>query len=178
MPRDVILHVGTFGRGFSGKTTLNKQQSAAYWENYGIKSLVLDKNREKWNRGAFVTDNEELFWNMVWHREKGCALFVEEAAETIARDNGQTSLFTRVRHRGHRLHVSGHSGTNLLPEQRNQLHVLNLFQQTPKAAAIWRETFMDERIMEACELAQYEFLHCVLWGDNGKNLVKRCKLAL
>ncbi len=125
-----------------------------------------------WGTQAFVTNE------MVWKRETGCALFVEEAAETIARDNEKTGLFTRVRHRGHRLHVSGHSGTNLKPEQRNQLHVLNLFQQTPKAAAAWCETFMDKRIMEATTLAQYEFLNCVLWGDNGKNLVVKRKLAL
>ncbi len=103
---------------------------------------------------------------------------MQEAAESIKRDGEKTSLFTRIRHRGHRLHVSGHSGTNLTPEQRNQLHVINLFQQTPEAAKKWRETFMDERIMQATTLAQYEFLHCVLWGDNGRNLVKRCKLAV
>jgi len=139
----------------------------------------LDPNEEKdWGPQAFVTKDEEKFWDMVWHRETGCALFVEEAAESINRDRDKTSLFTRVRHRGHRLHVSGHSGTNLTPEQRNQLHVLFLFQQTPKASALWRETFMDERMMRAVDLGQYEFLHCVLWGDNGKNLVRKCKLTV
>lgn len=178
MARDVILHVGTFGRGFSGKTTLNKQMAGEYWARHGVKSLVLDKNREQWPVGCWVTDDEDKFWDMVWRREVGCALWVEEAAESIARDNDKTSLFTRVRHRGHRMHVSGHSGVNLLPQQREQLHVLNLFQQTPKAAKIWAETFIDERIMTAISLGQYEFLHCVLWGDNGRNLVKRCRLVL
>lgn len=175
--RDVILHAGIFGRGYSGKTFLSKQLSKQYWNGHGVKSLVLDVNKEKWGDQAFVTDDEELFWDMVWNRETGCALFVEEAAETIGRDNSKTGLFTRVRHRGHRLHVSGHSGTNLTPEQRNQLHVLFLFQQTPKAAAMWKETFMDDRMMQAVDLAQYEFLHCVLWGDNGRNLVQKRKLS-
>lgn len=175
--RDVILHVGCFGRGFSGKTFLNKRCSRAYWQNYGIKSLVLDPNNEKdWGPQAWVTTDEDEFWRMVWHRETGCALFVEEAAESIKRDNDKTPLFTRVRHRGHRLHVSGHSGTNLKPEQREQLHVIYLFQQTPKAAQLWREVFMDERILGATTLRQYEFLWCILWGDNGRNLVKKCVL--
>lgn len=177
--RSVILHCGTFGRGYSGKTLLNKANSGAYWRNFGIKSLVLDLNMENdWGSHAWVTNDEDKFWDMVWHRETGCALFVEEAAESIARDNEKTSLFTRVRHRGHRMHVSGHSGVNLTPQQRNQLHVLFLFQQTPKACKDWCETFIDPRLMEATTLAQYEFLHCVLWGDNGKNLVVRRKLAI
>ncbi len=179
MPRDVIAHAGAFGRSLSGKTFLNKQLSRQYWRGHGIKSLVLDLNRESdWGDQAWVTDDEEKFWDMVWKYETGCACFVEDASESIARDNSKTSLFTRVRHRGHRLHVSGHSGTNLTPEQRNQLHVLFLFQQTKKASEAWRETFMDERIMEAMNLAQYAFLHCVMWGDNGRNLVKKCKLSV
>ena len=176
--RDVILHAGTFGRGFSGKTFLAKEMSKQYWRGHSVKSLVLDPNLEEWGPQAFVTDDQELFWDMVWHREKQCALFIEESSETIARDSEKTSLFTRVRHRGHRLHVSGHSGMSLTPEQRNQLHVLFLFQQTPKAAKAWSETFMDERILQSTTLLQYEFLHCVLWGDNGRNLVKKCKLTV
>jgi len=181
--RDVLLHAGCFGRGFSGKTFLNKQLSQQYWRGHGIKSLVFDPNEEKdWGPQAFVTSDEEKFWAMVWKYETGCAVFVEEAAESIKRDNSKTSLFTRVRHRGHRLHVSGHSGTNLTPEQRNQLHILFLFQQTPKAAAMWSETFMDQRIGEATELGQYEFLYCVLWGDKStektKNLVVKKKLVV
>lgn len=180
--REVLLHAGCFGRGFSGKTFLNKKLSRQYWSGHGIKSLVFDPNEEKdWGDQAWVTSDEEKFWDMVWKRETRCAVFVEEAAESIKRDGSKTSLFTRIRHRGHRLHVSGHSGTNLTPEQRNQLHVLFLFQQPPKAAAIWAETFMDERIKTAADLGQYEFLHCVLWGDNStgktRNLVEKRKLV-
>lgn len=176
--REVILHAGIFGRGFSGKTFLAQKLSRQYWAGHGVKSLKFDPNRENWGGQCWTTDDEQKFWDMVWHRETGCALFVEEAAESIARAPDKVSLFTRVRHRGHRLHVIGHSGINLTPEMRNQLHVLFLFQQTPRAASLWRETFMDDRIMQAVDLAQYEFLHCVLWGDNGRNLVRRCKLAV
>ncbi len=177
--RDVILHVGTFGRSFSGKTFLNKKNSQAYWKLRGIRSLVLDPHMEKdWGPQAWVTNDEEKFWHVVWKKETGCAVWIEEANDSINRDNGKTSLFTRIRHRGHRLHVSGHSGTNLLPKQRQELHVLFLFQQTPKACKDWCETFIDDRIMEASTLNQYEFLHCVLWGDKGKNLVRRSTLVV
>lgn len=177
--RDVILHVGTFGRGLSGKTFLNKQLSREYWRNNGIKSLVLDPNTDgTWGPQAWVTKDEDKFWDMVWNRETGCVLFVDEAVETIARDDEKTSLFTRVRHRGHRLHVMGHSGVNLKPQQREQLHVLFLFQQTEKAAKIWVETFMDKRLMASTDLIQYEFLHCVLYGKDGRNSVEKRKLVV
>jgi len=176
--RDVILHCGTFGRGFSGKTFLNKSFSRSYWHNHGIKSLVLDPNKDDWGNQAWVTDDEEKFWHVVWKCETKCATFIDEAAEMIKRDNDKTSLFTRIRHRGHRMHVMGHDGTNLLPQQRNQLHCLFLFQQTPKAAKAWVETFIDDRIMECTELQQYEFLRCILYGDNGKNFVRKEKLFI
>lgn len=170
MPFDnTLLHYGIFGPGLSGKTTLAKQLSRFYWRKDRIKSLVLDPNNDSdWGPQAWVTNDEDLFWDMVWYREVDCALFVEEAAETIARDNSKTSLFTRVRHRrgpngpGHRLHIIGHSGSNLLPQQRDQVHTLYLFKQTPKSADIWAEQFCDKRIMKSCYLNKYEFLFCRL----------------
>ena len=176
--RDVILHAGTFGRGFSGKTFLNKSFSRSYWRNHGIKSLVLDPNKDDWGPQAWVTDDEEKFWDVVWKRETGCAVFMDEAAETIKRDNENVPLFTRIRHRAHRLHVMGHSGVNLLPQQREQLHCLFLFQQTERAAKMWVETFIDPRLMQSTELNQYEFLRCILYGDNGKNFVRKEKLQV
>jgi hypothetical protein len=158
-----LLHYGIFGPGLSGKTTLAMYLSREYWRVSQIKSLVHDPNRDTWGGQAWVTEQEELFWEMVWHRETNCALFIEEAAETIARDNAKTALFTRVRHRGHRLHVIGHSGSNLLPVQREQIHTLYLFKQTEAGAGLWAEQFADGRIMEAATLRQYEFLWCRLY---------------
>ncbi len=129
--------------------------------------------KENWGPQTWVTDDEEKFMDMVWRRETGCAVFIEEAAEMIKRDNEKNSLFTRIRHRGHRLYVMGHDGTNLLPQQRNQIHVLFLFQQTQQAAKIWANTFIDERIYAATTLAQYEFLYCVLYGKDRRNLIEK-----
>ena len=163
------LHFGIFGPGLSGKTTLAQKLSQSYWRNWRVKSLVLDPNLENWGPQAWVTNDEDRFWDMVWNREVDCALFVDEGTETIARDKEKTPLFTRVRHRknpndpkspGHRLHIIGHSGASLLPVQRNQIHTLYLFRQTPKAAELWAEEFSDERIMASTNLNQYQFLFC------------------
>ena len=165
------LHFGIFGPGLSGKTTLAKYLSREYWRTWGVKSLVHDLNGDHWGPQAWVTTEEEKFWEMVWHRELDCALFVEEAAETIARDSAKTALFTRVRHRhapggpGHRLHVIGHSGANLLPVQRQQIHTLYLFRQSQAGAELWAEEFADERILGAVSLGQYEFLYCRLYQE-------------
>lgn len=173
------LHLGIFGPGLSGKTTLAQYLSREYWQRHRIKSLVLDPNLDNWGKQAWVTDDEERFNDMVWNREINCALFIDEAAEMIKRDNDKTPLFTRVRHRnggngpGHRMHVIGHSGVNLLPQQRNQIHTLYLFKQSQSAAALWAEEFADQRIMQACNLSQYEFLYCKVWKEP-----RRLKLTL
>lgn len=166
------LHVGIFGPGQSGKTTLAKHLSRSYWENHDIPSLVLDPNFEIWGKHARVFTDESIFWDTVW-KEKSHAVFVEEAAETIRRDNGKTSLFTRVRHRGHKVHVSGHSGTNLLPVMREQLSTLFLFRQSAKAAALWAEMLVDERILAATALDEFEFLECQIFGN-----VRKCRLTI
>ncbi len=156
------LHVGVFGPGDSGKTTLLKQLSASYWKLAGIRSICLDPNLEKWGDHAFVTDDEEKF-NRVFWSNKGCAVFIEEATETIARDRKKNGLFTRGRHQEHKIFVSGHSGSNLLPVQRGQLFTLFLFRQPESAAQVWSELFTDKRILECAQLQQYEFLHCQIY---------------
>lgn len=174
------LHVGIFGSGLSGKTTLAKGITGAAFKSSRITTLVLDPNNERWGDHAKVFTDEDAFWHAVWNEYTGCLVVVEEAAETIRRDNKKTSLFTRIRHRGHKLIVVGHGGTNLLPVQREQIHHLYLFRQSPKAAELWAELWADERIMESTRLDQYEFLRCVLWGaENGKgNLIVKNKLDL
>ncbi len=156
------LHVGIFGPGLSGKTTLARYLSRHYWNDCAVKSLVMDPNREKWGAQAWVTDDEDKFWPMFWH-ESRCAVFIDEAADTIARDRGKSSVFTRGRHRGHKVHVLGHSGGSLLPEMRLQLHTLFLFRQPESAAEVWAELFADRDILDACTLSQYEFLYCRLY---------------
>jgi len=163
-PRRKSLHVGIFGPGLSGKTTLAKYLSRRYWALNGIKSIVLDIHREDWGPQAWVTDNEHQFLRMVAMETK-CAVWVEEASQTIKRDKTKGHLFTSIRHRGHRMHVVGHSVSSLLPEMREQLQTLFLFRQSPEALDYWVNLLSDKRIYSAAQLAQYEFLWCRLYYD-------------
>lgn len=88
---------------------------------------------------------------------------MEEAAESVNRDSDKTPLFTRLRHRGHKLHVIGHSGASLLPVQREQLHTLFLFRQPKAAAEVWAALFTDDQLLESCNLEKYEFLWARLY---------------
>jgi hypothetical protein len=165
------MHVGIFGVGRGGKTTLAKNISREVWATAGIRSLVWDINGEQWGRQAMMFMHEEPFWRQVW-REKSCMIFVDEAAETIKRDSDKTSLFTRVRHRGHKLVVIGHTGASLLPAQRNQISTLYLFRQSPEGADLWAQLYADRRIMASTALKRYEFLECHLFGDPRKRILK------
>lgn len=161
---------GIFGPKLSGKTTLAKELSYLYWVRSNRRSLVLDPNLEDWGPQAWVTADEEKFWNTVW-RENGkpSLVIVEEAAETINRDKGLTSVFTRLRHLKHKLIVIGHSGENLLPIMRQQLDTLYLFRQSPDDAERWARSMTQEGFLAAAELEQFEFLY----GERFKAPVKR-----
>ena len=168
------LHVGIFGPGQSGKTTLAKHLSRFYFETMGKRSLVLDPNMEDWGNHAtvFSLEDEEKFWFKCWG-VKSHAVFVEESADTIKRDRELIPVFTRIRHQGHKLHVSGHDAMDLLPVMRRQLSTLYLFRQSDESAKVWVNQFTDKRIFFSCRLKQFEFLVCHLFGD-----VKRKKLSI
>lgn len=161
-PTVKTLHVGIFGPGLSGKTTLAKELSRSYWKKHGIKSIVLDPIRDDWGVHAYVATNDADFMSMV-RAEKQCAVFVDEASETIAREKEKTGLFTSIRHRGHRMHVIGHDGMSLLPVMRQQLQTLFLFRQNEDALKVWIRLLSEPGIADASRLEQYEFLWCRLY---------------
>jgi len=169
-------HIGIFGPGQSGKTTLAKVVIKAM-EKEGYDALAIDLNDEYGGGKIETFQDEELFWKKVYSTTRKL-IIVEEATETIARSQELIPVFTRIRHRGHKLLIVGHSGTNLLPIMREQIHFLHLFRQSPQAAAIWAETFADERIMLSTTLAQYQFLRCVNFGDGkGQHLIEKRHLT-
>ena len=153
------LHVGIFGPGLSGKTTLAKFLSRSYWSGHGIKSICLDIHREDWGPQAFVTSDPDQFAKMVW-AEKSCMVFIDETSSTIDRNKGMTEFFTRIRHNGHKLHVMGHDGSSLLPVMRQQLQTLFLFRQSEDPCKEWAKLYGNRKIMEAVTLDQHEFLWC------------------
>ena len=175
MPRQTVsrLQVGIFGPGQSGKTTLAKWISNLFWNSKGIRSLVLDPNSEQWGKHAkvFSLEDEERFWFECW-RVQSHAIFVEESADTIKRDRELIPVFTRIRHQGHKLIVSGHDAMDLLPVMRRQISTLYLFRQSEDSAKVWANQFTDKRIFESCKLEQFEFLECHLFGDVKKKTLK------
>jgi GTPase SAR1 family protein len=160
------LATGIFGPGQSGKTTLAKHLSKYYADNYSRKSLVLDPNQEVWGPHAKVysLEDEERFWFDCWRCQRH-AIFVEESADTIKRDRELIPVFTRIRHQGHKLHVSGHDAMDLLPVMRRQISTLYLFRQSEESAKVWVNQFTDKRLFKSCSLHQYQFVVCHLFGD-------------
>ena len=168
------LHVGIFGPGLCGKTTLAKSIAVDGWRLGRRKSIVLDPNlaidpsaKNQWGPAAFVTADVELFRRVFW-AEKGCLAFIEESSEMIDRDRSQTGFFTRGRHNGHKIIVCGHTGSSMLPVQREQLQTLMLFRQPKSSAKVWAELHAEPRIFQCTELRQYEFLYCRLYSPPEK----------
>lgn len=166
------LGVGLFGPSLCGKTTLGKTLSRGYYLRGGIRSIVLDPNLEKWGPQAFVTADRAVFFKMV-KAERSCAVYIEESSEMLDRDSEMTWLFTRIRHYGHRIHVSGHSGMSLLPVMREQLQTLAIFRVNEDALKIWARLFSEKKIFQASTLKQYEFLWCELYKEP-----RLCKLQI
>jgi hypothetical protein len=154
-----MAHVGIFGATLCGKTTLAKALAARYAVQ-GRRSICLLAFPDAWGPHCWTTQDPDAFRRKV-QTNTGCAVFIEEAASTINRDRSFMGYFTAIRHGGHRLHVLGHSGTDLLPGMRRQLTTLFLFQQGVKAAAAWAEEFPNPLLVQAAELDpdRYEFIH-------------------
>lgn len=153
-----MISGGIFGPKLSGKTTLARNLSLAYWSRKKIRSLVLDIHQEQWGGQAWVTHQEDIFWNAVW-KTKHCLIIVEEAAATIRRERELVPVFTRLRHCEHRLLIIGHDGTDLLPVMRRQFDTIFLFLQPEDALKHWRQDLPSIAGLEhATRLGQYEFL--------------------
>lgn len=152
---------GIFGISLSGKTTLAKQISKAYSERYKMPSLVFDPFMDDWGKHSAVVgmDKEDEFWETIWKTEN-CLVVVDEASTTLKRDRELVPVFTSLRHRGHKLLVIGHHGSDLLPVMREQIDTLYLFRQNFKSAKAWAEKLADERVMAATTLQKYEYLYC------------------
>lgn len=172
-----LQHIAVMGPGQSGKSTLAKEIVRGMSDN-GYDTLVLDPNMEKWDRAKVVMKDEVKFFDLVWKSER-CLVVIEEATMTIARDKDLIDLFTRVRHQGHKLCIVGHSGMNLLPIMREQIHFLYLFRQNENACKVWADVMSERRLMDATNLKRYEFLRCIQFGaKDGSNLVSKGTLKI
>lgn len=165
------IHVGIFGPGLCGKSTVGSALSRQAWR-HGRASLICDPMQYDWGLQALVfTAVNEKFLRVFWTR-RNLAVFIDEATLTIKRDVGLIDLFTRGRHQGHQLYVMGHRAVNLLPIMRDQFGTLFLFRCSPSDAKIWAEDWGEPRIYEATGLPKYEFILAEKFAaPNGQHLV-------
>lgn len=165
----IKLHLGIFGPGLCGKTTVAKAVSRVMFTKHGYRSLARDSVGTDFGEHCLTFSDELKFWQTVWASER-CFVMVDEASETIGRDKELLPLFTRIRHNGHKLCVMGHSAADLLPTMRRQFHALYIFQQTEKAAELlYEDCTLDKGILACEKLGEYEFLY---W-EKGKPIEKR-----
>lgn len=150
------------GMSLSGKTTLAKHLSREYWRRHKIRSFVLDPNNEVYGQHAMVFTDEPKFWETVW-KTRGALIIVDEAAETINRDDDLTPVFTRMRHLDHKLLVVAHRSTNLTPIMREQVDTVYLFRQSEKNCEIMAEIFADPELCKATSLPKYQYIYAALY---------------
>lgn len=176
LPDAGSLHrIMILGPTLCGKSTLGKSLSQQWWLKRRIKSLVLDITESTdWGSQALVFSDQDSFWHAVWTSE-GCLILCDEAAETINRRKDLIPVFTRMRHNRHSLIVMGHNGVSLLPIMRQQVSTIFLFRQSKKAAEIWVEEFVDERLFRCTTLNQYEFVQCHRFGNPTVNKLTMTK---
>ena len=169
-----MIRGGIFGISLSGKTTLAKHLSAGYFHKGNLNSLVLDPHEENYGEHAEVLgiENEDLFWQKVWEAEQPYLVIVDEASATLRREREMVPVFTRLRHKKHRLLVLGHKSTDLLPVMREQLDTLYLFRQSATSADEWADLFGEKELISCSNLSQYEYIFCQLYGKPKKCLLK------
>lgn len=160
-----MIRGAIIGMSMSGKTTLAKHISRQYWLRGKIRSLVLDPNldEEPYGDHALIFRDEPKFWEVVW-KSQGMLVIVDEAAETIKRNDDLTPVFTRLRHLHHKLLVVAHRATNLTPIMREQIDQVYLFRQSEKNCEIFAELFAEPALVSAKDLPKYNYYFCELYG--------------
>lgn len=176
MSLNSMKRIGIFGPTESGKSTVARQLVREHFSKYGLKALILDPHSDEWNLWpqsavGFITDSEEQFWKAVWESE-GCLVVVEESSSTIKREKNLIPVFTKLRHRKHKLLVIGHSGMDLLPVMREQFDTLFLFRQPQSAAKVWSEVMTETGLLACTSCKQYEFIFHRMFGKPSKMKLK------
>lgn len=174
-----IHHVGIFGRRTCGKTTLAIKLCAGSYAREKRFAIVLDPkaSEHQWGKHCLVRSTRAE-WLRDWQRPecKNVNIVWEETSTTLQRDRGQTDVFTLLAgQHGHRLIITGHGFSSLLPTMRDQLTEVFLFRQHESEAKEWSKSFADSRVMQACELdfEKREFLFVRMGRAPERNFLTR-----
>jgi hypothetical protein len=154
-----IYHAGIIGQTQSGKTFLAQAQAKGYRAR-GFPVLVCDPFLDPNWPCDFMTDNmAELL--RVAHQAEGCAIFIDEAGQTIGLNPSKEIewLTTGSRHRGHFVRICGQRGVMINRTMRDQLGELYLFNVNYKDADEWAECFNEPELKKAVNLPPHYFIH-------------------
>jgi len=159
-------HVIYCGQGGCGKTFAAMTTSAQAFRQERRRSIVYDPNGYDWGRHAIVFTGGRVgaFWDFAW-RQRNCFVYVDEVVTSMPRDADCNEHFTRIRHRGHQLHMLLHVATNLLPMQRGQANTLYLFNQDPASAKVFASEWNEPRALDATTLRKREFINFQKFAD-------------
>jgi hypothetical protein len=148
---------GILGQGRSGKTTLAKQLAAGFRQG-GVGVLALTLPHDTWEPASWQTSDPERFVAM-FNRAERCACFMEFSDAGVGKfAKPFEDMFTKGRHRGHRMFAIAQRHTQISPLIRDQWDAFWLFSCGKKTAETLAEEFGDDAILEAVTYPRYQYL--------------------
>lgn len=154
-----MTHNLIIGQTQSGKSTLAKELVNSICDKTKRRLIVLDPFTSKdWN-ADFLTDNKQDFLNVV-KNNKNCELVIDECGQTIGRyAKEMMMLATSSRHYGHRSTFITQRANQLDLNMRDQCSKLYIFSISKNDAKSLAEQFVDDELLNAYELEQFNFYY-------------------
>ncbi len=154
-----MLHNLTIGASMSGKTTLNKALAAGL-RSRGIRVVVLDPLRDKWDADEQTHDPEKFLRLVRTTDPQRTAVFVDESASALDKyDTRFDVLATTGRHLGCLSHFISHRLTQLSPTIRAQCMRRWIFRCDPRDARELAMLHNEPKLSRASELPQLSFFY-------------------
>lgn len=159
------MHCIVLGVGGMGKSTLAGQLAQRHVDR-GDGVLILDPNNDRcWPSGPDVRklcgDGAPMRFLKLAKASIRCALFIDEAGESIGRGKHASDLkwlTTRCRHWGHRTYIIGQRAVLVEPTVRSQCTTGYVFRQSVDDAKELAKDFADRDMLRASQLRVGEFL--------------------
>lgn len=160
------MHNIVLGVGGMGKSTLAFALAQQHVDR-GEGVLILDPNNDQgWPTGPLVRkltgDGAPLRFLALAKKSQRCALFVDEAGESIGRGKHAADLkwlTTRCRHWGHRTYIIGQRAQLVEPTVRSQCTTGYIFRQSVMDSKLLAQDFADEGLLRASSLSIGQFLY-------------------
>lgn len=164
-------YFGILGQGKSGKTTLAKGIAAGARRG-GAGVLALTLPFDTWPQASWQTSDPERFVAM-FNRAERCLCFVEFSDASVNKFSVPfAEMFTKGRHRGHRVFAIAQRHTQIAPIIRDQWDAFWLFSCGRKTAEVLAEEFGDDDLLEAATYPRYRYLfkrRCLPIQRGGQN---------